>query len=132
VNDSVPTGVIVHPLTTSLPFDYQLCASSSIRLASMRKYVLAHRNGIDGLELQADEPIPQLRSSTDVRQCRLYCSKHILTKQILIRIKALSLNARDLQIVNNDYPAPHPIPDRVVPVSGKQNNIRCEREMGRL
>jgi hypothetical protein len=38
--------------------------------------------------------------------------------QIIINIKALSLNARDLQIVTNDYPAPHAVPERVVPVSG--------------
>ena len=41
-----------------------------------------------------------------------------LTRQIRINIAYLSLNARDLQIVNDEYPAPHAIPDKVVPVSG--------------
>lgn len=36
--------------------------------ANMRKYVLAHRNGIDGLELETAAPIPELRSPTDVGQ----------------------------------------------------------------
>lgn len=38
--------------------------------------------------------------------------------QIRINIKYLSLNARDLQIVTGDYPAPHDIPQDCVPVSG--------------
>lgn len=39
--------------------------------------------------------------------------------QIRINIKCLSLNARDLQIATNDYPAPHDVPEGVVPVSGE-------------
>lgn len=38
--------------------------------------------------------------------------------QIRINMEYLSLNARDLQIVTNDYPAPHSVPQDVVPVSG--------------
>ncbi|WVR06228.1 hypothetical protein IAU60_003258 [Kwoniella sp. DSM 27419] len=67
----------------------------------MKRYVLAHRNGFDGLKLETDAPVPELRTSTD----------------ILVRIKALSLNARDIQIAKNDYPAPHAVPEGVVPVS---------------
>ncbi|GFZ49308.1 hypothetical protein JCM24511_07428 [Saitozyma sp. JCM 24511] len=68
---------------------------------TMKRYVVKHRNAIDGLELQEDVPVPELRSSTDIR----------------INMKYLSLNARDLQIVTNDYPAPHSVPQDVVPVS---------------
>jgi hypothetical protein len=32
----------------------------------MKRYVVKHRNAIDGLELQEDVPVPELRSSTDV------------------------------------------------------------------
>jgi hypothetical protein len=39
--------------------------------------------------------------------------------QIRVNIKALSLNARDLQIVTGDYPAPHVVPDNCVPISGQ-------------
>ncbi|WRT68120.1 uncharacterized protein IL334_005095 [Kwoniella shivajii] len=67
----------------------------------MKRYIISHRNGIDGLLLHIDAPKPELRSSTDIR----------------INIKYLSLNARDLQIVNNDYPAPHDVPQDCVPVS---------------
>nr|XP_018262692.1 alcohol dehydrogenase [Kwoniella dejecticola CBS 10117]OBR84850.1 alcohol dehydrogenase [Kwoniella dejecticola CBS 10117] len=67
----------------------------------MRRYIISHREGIDGLVLRKDEPIPHLRGPTDIR----------------IRIKYLSLNARDLQIVTNDYPAPHEVPQDCVPVS---------------
>jgi len=41
--------------------------------------------------------------------------------KIRINIKCLSLNARDLQIATNDYPAPHDVPKGVVPVSGRSN-----------
>nr|XP_019046715.1 alcohol dehydrogenase [Kwoniella bestiolae CBS 10118]OCF25645.1 alcohol dehydrogenase [Kwoniella bestiolae CBS 10118] len=67
----------------------------------MKRYILSHREGIDGLKLQADVPVPELRGPTDIR----------------INIKYLSLNARDLQIVTNDYPAPHEVPQDCVPVS---------------
>nr|XP_019007482.1 uncharacterized protein I206_07740 [Kwoniella pini CBS 10737]OCF46263.1 hypothetical protein I206_07740 [Kwoniella pini CBS 10737] len=67
----------------------------------MRKYIISHREGIDGLVLQDDAAIPELRGPTDIK----------------IRIKYLSLNARDLQIVSNDYPAPHDVPQDCVPVS---------------
>jgi hypothetical protein len=33
---------------------------------TMKRYVVKHRNAIDGLELQEDVPVPELRSSTDV------------------------------------------------------------------
>lgn len=32
----------------------------------MKQYNLVHRNGIDGLQLQTEAPIPSLRSATDV------------------------------------------------------------------
>lgn len=32
---------------------------------TMKRYILAHRNGIDGLNLETDAPVPELRSSTD-------------------------------------------------------------------
>ncbi|WVQ94031.1 hypothetical protein IAU59_001109 [Kwoniella sp. CBS 9459] len=67
----------------------------------MKRYIISHRNGIDGLVLQTDAPLPELRSPTDIR----------------IRIKALSLNARDIQIVKNEYPAPHDVPQDCVPIS---------------
>lgn len=41
------------------------------------------------------------------------------SSQVLVKLKALSLNARDLQIATNTYPAPHPIPEPLVPVSGE-------------
>jgi threonine dehydrogenase-like Zn-dependent dehydrogenase len=69
----------------------------------MKRYTLAHRTGIDGLKLETDAPKPELRSRTDIR----------------INIKAVSLNARDLQIVTGVYPAPHDVPEGVVPVSGE-------------
>ncbi|WWD19941.1 hypothetical protein CI109_104413 [Kwoniella shandongensis] len=68
---------------------------------TMKRYVVSHQNGIDGLTLQTDAPVPELRSSTDIR----------------INIKYLSLNARDLQIATNNYPAPHAVPQDVVPIS---------------
>lgn len=40
-----------------------------------------------------------------------------------VNIKYLSLNARDLQIVTNDYPAPHVVPQDVVPVSGERDGL---------
>jgi hypothetical protein len=42
----------------------QVC--SSCNCTSMKQYNLAHRNGIEGLELQTDVPIPPLRSPKDV------------------------------------------------------------------
>jgi len=41
--------------------------------------------------------------------------------KIRINIKCLSLNARDLQIATNNYPAPHDVPKGVIPVSGRSN-----------
>ena len=41
----------------------------------------------------------------------------------MIRIKAISLNARDLQIAQDDYPAPHAIPEGVVPVSDGSGDV---------
>ncbi|WWD03159.1 hypothetical protein V865_001206 [Kwoniella europaea PYCC6329] len=70
-------------------------------LQTMKRYIVSHREGINGLKLQTEVPVPELRSPTDIR----------------INIKYLSLNARDLQIVNNDYPAPHDVPQDCVPVS---------------
>ncbi|KAL1409735.1 hypothetical protein Q8F55_003732 [Vanrija albida] len=67
----------------------------------MKQYNLAHRTGLDGVVLRNDAPEPKLTGPND----------------ILIRIKALSLNARDIQVANGTYPAPHPIPENVVPVS---------------
>ncbi|KAL7418361.1 hypothetical protein Q5752_006819 [Cryptotrichosporon argae] len=67
----------------------------------MKRYAISHQKGIDGLVLETDAPVPALRGPTDIR----------------INIKYLSLNARDLQIVTDDYPAPHDVPKNVVPVS---------------
>lgn len=92
----------------------------------MKRYVLAHRNSIDGLELEKDVSVPQLRSSTDV-SLNVTRRGHPADLKILINIKALSLNARDLQIVTNDYPAPHAIPDRVVPISGMSTSLTSMR-----
>lgn len=58
--------------------------------------------------LQPDAALPVLSSPT----------------QIIIRIKAISLNARDIQIATNAYPAPHAIPNDLVPVSGARADRR--------
>jgi NADPH:quinone reductase-like Zn-dependent oxidoreductase len=86
----------------------------------MKQYILAHRDGIEGLELQTDVSIPPLRGAKDV------CASNEKSTgeaddQIRINIKCLSLNARDLQIATNDYPAPHDVPKGVIPVSGRSN-----------
>ena len=69
----------------------------------MKQYTLTHRKDISGLTLNLAAALPTLSSPT----------------QILIRIKAVSLNARDIQIATDGYPAPHAIPDDLVPVSGE-------------
>ncbi|KIR33602.1 alcohol dehydrogenase [Cryptococcus deuterogattii MMRL2647] len=74
---------------------------------TMKRYVLAHRNDLSGLNFEQDAPVPQIEKPTE----------------ILINIKALSLNARDLQIATNQYPAPHPIPDGIVPVSDASGEV---------
>jgi len=81
----------------------------------MKQYVLAHRNGINGLALETGVSLPGLRGPKDVSKVW-----YRLDDQIQIRIKCLSLNARDLQIVTSDYPAPHRVPEGVIPVSGEQ------------
>ncbi|KIR27228.1 alcohol dehydrogenase [Cryptococcus deuterogattii 99/473] len=74
---------------------------------TMKRYVLSHRNDLSGLNFEQDAPVPQIEKPTE----------------ILINIKALSLNARDLQIATNQYPAPHPIPDGIVPVSDASGEV---------
>ncbi|KIR67077.1 alcohol dehydrogenase [Cryptococcus bacillisporus CA1873] len=74
---------------------------------TMKRYVLSHRNDLSGLAFEQDAPVPQIEKPTE----------------ILINIKALSLNARDLQIATNQYPAPHPIPDGIVPVSDASGEV---------
>ena len=93
--------------------------------SSMKRYILAHRNDVSGLTLETSAAVPELSSPTKVShsflgksQCSLSLTTQERAEQILIRIRALSLNARDLQIATNIYPAPHPIPDKLVPVSG--------------
>ncbi|KAI5474553.1 hypothetical protein MNV49_003051 [Pseudohyphozyma bogoriensis] len=68
---------------------------------TMKQYTLSHRKDLSGLTLATDATVPKLTSPT----------------QVLINMKALSLNARDLQIATGIYPAPHTIPDDLVPVS---------------
>ncbi|WOO79479.1 Zinc-type alcohol dehydrogenase-like protein [Vanrija pseudolonga] len=67
----------------------------------MKQYNLTHRTSLDGLVRRDDAPEPVLTGPND----------------ILIRIKAIALNSRDLQVATGLYPAQHPIPDNVVPVS---------------
>ena len=43
--------------------------------------------------------------------------------QILIKVHAICLNARDLQIATSTYPAPHSIPDNLVPVSDAAGEV---------
>jgi NADPH:quinone reductase-like Zn-dependent oxidoreductase len=73
----------------------------------MKQYTLAHRKDFSGLTLNADVPKPSIQNPTEV----------------LVKIKALSLNARDLQIANGTYPAPHDIPENLVPVSDAAGEI---------
>lgn len=73
----------------------------------MKQYRLSHRRDFSGLTLHTDAEIPKLSNPGDV----------------LIKIKALSLNARDLQIANSTYPAPHDIKDELVPVSDAAGEI---------
>jgi hypothetical protein len=44
---------------------------NSHSMMTMRRYVLAHRNGIDGLELEQNVPAPELKTPTDVSQAQL-------------------------------------------------------------
>ncbi|KAJ9121225.1 hypothetical protein QFC24_004900 [Naganishia onofrii] len=73
----------------------------------MKQYTLAHRKDFSGLTLRTDAPRPAIQSPTEV----------------LLKIKALSLNARDLQIANGSYPAPHDIPENLVPVSDAAGEV---------
>jgi NADPH:quinone reductase-like Zn-dependent oxidoreductase len=73
----------------------------------MKQYTLAHRKDFSGLTLHTDASRPTIQSPTEV----------------LIKIKALSLNARDLQIANGSYPAPHDIPENLVPVSDAAGEV---------
>jgi NADPH:quinone reductase-like Zn-dependent oxidoreductase len=73
----------------------------------MKQYTLSHRKDFSGLTLNADAPKPSIQSPTEV----------------LVKIKALSLNARDLQVANGTYPAPHDIPENLVPVSDASGEI---------
>lgn len=51
----------------------------------------------------------------------------MLTAQIRVNIKCLSINARDLQIVTGDYPAPHEVPQDCVPISGElEDTLVCD------
>ncbi|KAM0749310.1 alcohol dehydrogenase [Meredithblackwellia eburnea MCA 4105] len=68
---------------------------------TMKRYTLSHRNDFTGLTLETSASVPQLTKDS----------------QIVMRIKAVSLNARDIQIATNTYPAPHEVPDKLVPVS---------------
>lgn len=87
---------------------------------TMKRFIIAHRNGIDGLEYQPEAPVPELRSSTDVcTSSHVFQKDQVLTAQIRINVKCMTLNNRDVQIVNNDYPAPHPILKDCVPVAGE-------------
>lgn len=73
----------------------------------MKQYTLSHRKDFSGLTLTADAAKPTIQTSTEV----------------LVKIKALSLNAWDLQIANGTYPAPHDIPENLVPVSDAAGEI---------
>jgi NADPH:quinone reductase-like Zn-dependent oxidoreductase len=73
----------------------------------MKQYQLSHRKDFSGLTLHTDIPRPELRNPTDV----------------VIKIHAISLNARDLQIATDQYPAPHAIKDNLVPVSDAAGEI---------
>lgn len=73
----------------------------------MQQYQLSHRKDFSGLTLHKDVPRPTLKSPKDV----------------MIKIHAISLNARDLQIAQDQYPAPHAIKDNLVPVSDAAGEI---------
>jgi NADPH:quinone reductase-like Zn-dependent oxidoreductase len=73
----------------------------------MRQYQLSHRKDFSGLTLHDDIPKPKLSTATEV----------------MIKIRAISLNARDLQIATDQYPAPHAIKDNLVPVSDAAGEI---------
>lgn len=83
--------------------DRHLAMTSPTLPTSMKRYTLTHRKDFSGLSLDTAAPLPTLSSPT----------------QIMIRIKALSLNARDVQIATDGYPAPHPVPENLVPISGE-------------
>lgn len=67
---------------------------------TMQQYKLYKQGSTDGLRLETVEK-PKLRSSTEV----------------MIKVHAISLNARDNQIVNGTYGAP--VQEGVVVISGK-------------
>jgi NADPH:quinone reductase-like Zn-dependent oxidoreductase len=73
----------------------------------MRQYQLSHRKDFSGLTLHDDIPKPKLSTATEV----------------MVKIRAVSLNARDLQIATDQYPAPHAIKDNLVPVSDAAGEI---------
>lgn len=91
---------------------------------NMKQYTLAHRNDLDGIVLNEDAPMPELRSPTDVSR-PFTCLASQADWQIRINIKAFSLNARDLQIATGCYPAPHDVPENVVPISGTSRFKFC-------
>lgn len=103
VNDVVEAGLGIlptTPLATYIPVP--VSASTPLHPLTMKQYNLTHRTSLAGLVRRDDAPEPQLTRPND----------------ILIRIKAIALNSRDLQVATGLYPAQHPIPDNVVPVSG--------------
>lgn len=73
----------------------------------MRQYQLSHRKDFSGLTLHDDIPKPKLSTATEV----------------MVKIRVISLNARDLQIATDQYPAPHAIKDNLVPVSDAAGEI---------
>ena len=73
----------------------------------MRQYQLAHRKDFSGLTLRDDVVKPRPGNSTEV----------------VVKIRAISLNARDLQIATDQYPAPHAIKDDLVPVSDAAGEV---------
>ncbi|KAK4700737.1 hypothetical protein P7C70_g5507, partial [Phenoliferia sp. Uapishka_3] len=50
----------------------------------------------------------------------------------MLRMKAISLNARDIQICTDAYPAPHAVPDNLVPVSDGAGEVVQVGEKVRL
>lgn len=72
----------------------------------MRQYQLAHRTDFSGLTLHSDVPQPRPGPS-----------------EVIVKIRAISLNARDLQIATDKYPAPHAIKDDLVPVSDAAGEV---------
>jgi hypothetical protein len=93
----------------------------------MQRYIITERTGVNGLRLETDATIPQIKGPNDVG-VEFWRFSHLLMEQIRIKIKALSLNARDIQILNDEYPAPHAIPENVVPISGMLTH-RASRDL---